>query len=381
MIVFKSFFKVLRSYKISLIMYLVISLGIIYILSSFNTKGNASYYRVSQGIAVQDNDKSEISKGLIEYLSTINGIKNADDYTDDQITDMIYYTRLSNRLLIPAGFGEAYLNGADMSALKIESTKEAGARMGYSVDTEIDSYLNLLSGYIAGGFDVAEAQKLTMEALADNSAVSVIADVKVEDDKIFTIFQMLPYGILTMLFSAVLPVILRFGSMLLKKRSDISSTPVLKRQIAIALAAGVVSVFIVIALITLASVLSGEAFTGRWWLIVLNIVTLSITVVMLLVAVSNLNLKPEMSAGFTNVVGLSFSFLGGIFVPIEYLGSGAKVIGQFLPTYWYSEAITRIKTGGGFNDILNCLLIQLLFGVMVMGVGLVAGRCIEKRTA
>ena len=102
---------------------------------------------------------------------------------------------------------------------------------------------------------------------------------------------------------------------------------------------------------------------------------------MLLVAVSNLNLKPEMSAGFTNVVGLSFSFLGGIFVPIEYLGSGAKVIGQFLPTYWYSEAMTRIKTGGGFNDILNCLLIQLLFGVMVMGVGLVAGRCIEKRTA
>jgi hypothetical protein len=381
MIVFKSFFKVLRSYKISLIMYLVISLGIIYILSSFNTKGNASYYRVSQGIAVQDNDKSDVSKGLIEYLSTINGIKNADDYTDDQITDMIYYTRLSNRLLIPAGFGEAYLNGADMSALKIESTKEAGARMGYSVDTEIDSYLNLLSGYIAGGFDVAEAQKLTMEALADNSAVSVIADVKVEDDKIFTIFQMLPYGILTMLFSAVLPVILRFGSMLLKKRSDISSTPVLKRQIAIALAAGVISVLIIIVLITLASILSGEAFTGRWWLIVLNIVTLSITVVMLLVAVSNLNLKPEMSAGFTNVVGLSFSFLGGIFVPIEYLGSGAKVIGQFLPTYWYSEAMTRIKTGGGFNDILNCLLIQLLFGVMVMGVGLVAGRCIEKRTA
>ncbi|MCR4625020.1 MAG: ABC transporter permease [Lachnospiraceae bacterium] len=381
MIVFKSFFKVLRNYKMSLIMYLVISLGVIYILSSFNTKGNATYYRVSQGIAVQDNDKSEISKGLIEYLSTINGIKNAADYTDDQITDMIYYTKLSNRLLIPAGFGEAYLNGADTAALKIESTKEAGARMGYSVETEIDSYLNLLSGYLAGGFNVEEAQKLTMEALADNSAVSVVADVKVEDDKIFTIFQMLPYGILTMLFSAVLPVILRFGSMLLKKRSDISSTPVLKRQISIALAAGVVSVFIVIALITLASVLSEEAFTGRWWLIVLNLVTLSLTVVMLVVAVSNLNMKPEVSAGFTNVVGLSFSFLGGIFVPIEYLGSGAKVIGQFLPTYWYSEAMTRIKTGGGFNDILNCLLIQLLFGVMVMGVGLVAGRCIEKRTA
>lgn len=381
MTVFKAFFKVLRRYKMSLVMYLVISLGIIYILSSFNTRGNASYYRVSQGIAIKDNDNSEISKGLTEYLSTINEIRNAEELTEEQITDMIYYTKLSNSLEIPAGFGEAILNGADASALKIESTKDAGARMGYSVETEIDSYLNLLAGYLNGGFDHTEAHKLTMEALADNSSVNVIAEVKVEDDKIFTIFQMLPYGILTMLFSAVLPVILRFGTMLLKKRSDISSTPAIKRQISIALAAGLVSVFIVIALITLASVLSGEAFTGRWWLMVLNIVTLSLTVIMLLVAVSNLNMKPEVAAGFTNVVGLSFSFLGGIFVPIEFLGKGAKVIGQFLPTYWYSEALTRIKAEGGFNDILNCLLIQLLFGVMVMGVGLVAGRSIEKRTA
>ena len=381
MTVFKAFFKVLRRYKMSLVMYLVISLGIIYILSSFNTRGNASYYRVSQGIAIKDNDNSEISKGLTEYLSTINEIRNAEELTEEQITDMIYYTKLSNSLEITAGFGEAILNGADASALKIESTKDAGARMGYSVETEIDSYLNLLAGYLNGGFDHTEAHKLTMEALADNSSVNVIAEVKVEDDKIFTIFQMLPYGILTMLFSAVLPVILRFGTMLLKKRSDISSTPAIKRQISIALAAGLVSVFIVIALITLASVLSGEAFTGRWWLMVLNIVTLSLTVIMLLVAVSNLNMKPEVAAGFTNVVGLSFSFLGGIFVPIEFLGKGAKVIGQFLPTYWYSEALTRIKAEGGFNDILNCLLIQLLFGVMVMGVGLVAGRSIEKRTA
>ena len=367
MTVFKAFFKVLRKYKMSLIMYLVISLGIIYILSSFNTKGNASYYRVSQGIAVRDNDNSEISKGLIEYLSTINEIKNAEELTDEQITDMTYYTRI--------------LNGEDASMLKIESTKNAGARMGYSVETEIDSYLNLLSGYLEGGFDMAEAEKLTMEALADNSSVNVIAEVKVEDDKLFTMFQMLPYGILTMLFSAVLPVILRFGTMLLKKRSDISSKPAYKRQISIALAAGLVSVFIVIALIALASVLAKEAFTGRWWLVVINVVTLSITVVMLLVAVSNLNMKPEVASAFTNVVGLSFSFLGGIFVPIEFLGSGAKVIGQFLPTYWYSEALTRIKADGGFNDILNCLLIQLLFGVMVMGVGLVAGRSIQKRTA
>ena len=41
--------------------------------------------------------------------------------------------------------------------------------------------------------------------------------------------------------------------------------------------------------------------------------------------------------------------------------------------------MTKIKTGGGFTEILNCLLIQLLFGVMVMGIGLLAGKHFEKR--
>jgi ABC-type multidrug transport system permease subunit len=251
--------------------------------------------------------------------------------------------------------------------------------MGYSIETEIDSYLNLLSGYLQGGFDLAEAHKYTVESLSDKSAVSVVADVKVEDDKIFTVFTMLPYGILTMLLSAVLPVILRFGSALIRKRSGISSMPNSKRQIMLALASAIVTVFIVMILIGLASGLSGEAFSGRWWLIVANFLVLSLTVVMLMVAISNLGLKPESVPGITNVIGLSFSFLGGIFVPLEFIGSGAKIIGQFLPTYWYSEALTKIKAGGGFTEILNCLLIQLLFGVMVMGIGLLAGKHFEKR--
>ena len=379
MIVFKTFFKVLKKYKVSLLMYLGISIGIITILSSFGSKGNTAYYSVSQQIVVKNNDNSEVSKGLIEYLSTINGIKSADDYSDDQITDMMYYTRISNSLVIPAGFGEEFLKTGEIGNLKIESTKNAGARMGYSSETEIDSYLNLLSGYLQGGFDLAEAHKYTVESLSDKSAVSVVADVKVEDDKIFTVFTMLPYGILTMLLSAVLPVILRFGSALIRKRSGISSMPNSKRQIMLALASAIVTVFIVMILIGLASGLSGEAFSGRWWLIVANFLVLSLTVVMLMVAISNLGLKPESVPGITNVIGLSFSFLGGIFVPLEFIGSGAKIIGQFLPTYWYSEALTRIKTGGGFSEILNCLLIQLLFGVMVMGVGLLAGKHFEKR--
>ena len=117
MIVFKTFFKVLSRYKFSMIMYLVIAIAIITIMSGFNSSGNASYYSVSQGIIVLDNDKSEVSRGLIKYLETINYIYE-DSFSDEQITDMIYYKKASNYLVIAEGFGAAFLSGTS-TPLKI----------------------------------------------------------------------------------------------------------------------------------------------------------------------------------------------------------------------------------------------------------------------
>jgi len=379
MIVFKTFFKVLSKYKISLIVYLGIAIGMVYILSGFNSGGNTSYTTISQGIIILDKDNSEVSKGLISYLGSINAILD-DSYTEEQITDLIYYTKASNYLVIPKGFGDSYLSGSN-EPLKIESTKVADARMGYSVETEMNSYLNLTSNYMKGGYSFEEADKLSRESLADTGAVNMVSEVKIEDDKIFTVFIMLPYALLTMLCSAVLPVILRFGSTLINKRTGISSLPSTKKQLMLALASTVVTVGIIIVLITVSSLLAGEFFTERWALIVLNGIVFSMTGVMIIIALSSFSIKPEATPAITNIVALSFSFLGGIFVPIEVLGGGAKAIGQFLPTYWYSEAIERIKNQGTFSEILNCLLIQLLFGVMVLVIGLMVGKHNVKKTA
>jgi len=385
MIVFSSFFKVLKRRMSSLMIYLAVVMVIIFILSTFSSGGNEDFYNISQGIVIKDSDNSALSGRLKEYLASVNDVKTGD-YTEEQIFDMMYYTMISNYLEIPEGFEKAFLEwnkegGENPGKIlkTVKSTKNDSARMGYSVEAEIDSYLNLVSGYMKGGYDMDEAHGLTMNSLTDKSAVKIIAKVQIKDDRMFTVFQMQPYGILTMLLSAVLPVILRFGSPLIRRRSSVSSLPLVKRNIMLALAMGIVTVFILIVLVALASIMSGEAFSERWWLLVLDLTVLSVTVIMIVIAISNFNLKPESSNALINVIALSFSFLGGIFVPMEVLGKSAKSIGQFLPTYWYSEALIRIKNGGGLGDILNCLLIQLLFGVMVMGVGLIVGKYLEKK--
>ena len=177
-----------------------------------------------------------------------------------------------------------------------------------------------------------------------------------------------------MLLSAVLPVLLRFAGTLINKRTGISALPAYKKQLMLLSGAATVTVIIYLILIILSSVLSGESFTERWLLVSINVLVFSITVIMIVVALSNFRLKPDSTPAITNIVALSFSFLGGIFVPMEYLGGSAKIIGQFLPTYWYSEAVTKIKNGGNFGEIVNCLLIQLLFGAMVLVIGLLVGK-------
>ena len=377
MIVYKTFFKVLKKYAVVMIMYASIAFALIIILSKVNTGSNNAYSSISQGIVIKDNDNSELSKALTAYLGSVNSIKNGD-FTDEQITDMMYFTRISNYLVIPEGFGNAFLSGSD-ETLCIESTKDSGSRMGYSVETEIGNYLRLLKGYIRGGYSFSEADKLTLESLSNTDDVKLLSDTEEKDDNIFIVFQLLPYGILTMLLSAVLPVILRFSNVLINKRTAISALPAYKKQLMLLLGGATVTFAIFLALMSVASALSGEAFSERWWLLVIDVLVFCITVIMIVVALANFRLKPDSSPAITNIIALSFSFLGGIFVPMEYLGGAAKNIGQFLPTYWYSEAITKIKTGSGFSEIINCLLIQLLFGGMVLVIGLFVGKCNVKK--
>ncbi|MBR4587955.1 MAG: ABC transporter permease [Lachnospiraceae bacterium] len=379
MTVFKSFFKVLESYKVSMMIYMGIMIGVVSILAGTSNHNNASYYDVSQNIVIEDEDGSEASKALIEFLGTKNTIKTGD-YSKDQITDLLYYTWISNYIRIPEGFGEAFLKDEKEGIKLLECKKNEATAAGYSIESEIDGYLNLLAGYVAGGFSLGEAKGLAAESLNDKSAISMVAEVKVDDEKLFTVFTVLPYGIISILLSAVLPVILRFGSEKIRMRSAVSAMSSSKRQLYTTLSVAVVSTVIVAVLVAVASILSGEAFTSRWWLVTLNFLVLSLTMVLLVVALSNFKLKPEAAVGIANVIGLSFCFLGGAFVPMEVLGEGTKMIGRFLPTFWHSEAVLNIKNGGGFLEISNCLLIQLLFGIMVMGIGLFAGKYFEKKS-
>ena len=89
--------------------------------------------------------------------------------------------------------------------------------------------------------------------------------------------------------------------------------------------------------------------------------------------------KGEQLSMATTTVSLAFAFLGGSFVPIEYLGDKIKNIGRFVPNYWYTEAVRRIDEGSNYSKIFECFILQLVFGIACLAVGLAINRYREAR--
>jgi len=80
----------------------------------------------------------------------------------------------------------------------------------------------------------------------------------------------------------------------------------------------------------------------------------------------------------SNVLGLGLSFLGGIFVPLEFMSTGVVAFAKFLPTYWYVKANQNIDVYTGAPKQLSTLLsyigIEFIFSLAIFSAALAASK-------
>ena len=390
--VYKTFFKVLRKYKISLIMYSAIMIFMIWIFASESSSGSNDIVQKKYSLLVVDEDNSEISKEFVSYLGKKHTLDEGD-YTDDQIKDMLFYENISEYIVIPKGFGETInsvieskKNGKAVSEDDFEdllqATYDDGMPRGIFINMQINQYLNAVTDYMASGKNLEDASKRADEAL-DISEFTTFQEEETDDNAVkYTSFLVLPYGILSIIFSGVIPVIIAFNEKEKKNRTAVSSIKLTTRNISLILGAATVAFAVATIFIIVITLKNGGdfAFTNAWWLSVLNTFIYTITATLLLSMLTSFPIL--ISKGTTNaasfltvIIGLSFAFLGGTFVDLDILGEGVAKVGRFIPNYWYSIACKKIwYDGAGLTDLFGCYGLQLLFGLVCLTVGLAVTR-------
>ena len=92
--------------------------------------------------------------------------------------------------------------------------------------------------------------------------------------------------------------------------------------------------------------------------------------------ISKLTNQIQVISLMANAFGLGMAFLGGVFVPLEFLSDTVIKIAHFLPTYWNVRTIELIERyqPKKIGTIFIYMGIQLLFAVAILCIGMVLAK-------
>ena len=162
----------------------------------------------------------------------------------------------------------------------------------------------------------------------------------------------------------------------------VSGLSVAKKNFALLLGAATLALLMLVVFDTAVSIPEAGKylFSKTWFLAIGNTVIYTISISMLGFFVSGfMGANSATVSVAANVIGLGFSFIGGTFVPLNILGDKVKIIGRLIPNYWYSMANEYIFNAEKTSKIMTCFGMQIVFGIMILCVGLVISKIVKSR--
>lgn len=381
--VFKTFFKILRKNKHTMIIYIAIYIVLTLIMSSNGAESNTTNFsQVSLDIGVENRDKGELGSALVEYISRKNNIKDIPKERE-ALLDEMYYREIQYVLVIPEDFTEKFLAGEREEV--IEGTVVPGNGTAFLAEMEIEEFLKTLGMYVDGGFEPARAAE---QALLDMEQETQVEFLNQEDGKerpkASYYFQFIPYIFLCMMIMSLSIVLMKFNQKDVDARNKCSAMSFTKRNLQMVLG----SIGVMLTEYGLFMILAWGMYPDymesiQGFLSALNSLMYMLVCLSIAFLVSRLAKNDGELNMIANVLGLAFSFLGGAFVPMEIMNEGIKKVSKFFPSYWYTvsnEAIWKLESLADAGEIYRNILVTGAFGVAVIAAAMAFNR-LKARTA
>ena len=375
---YKAFLKIaLKNYPSVMVYFIVFA--VIAIISATQGKDTAEELYKDQEInfTVYNRDDSALGEAIKDYLSVKNVYVELEDEAE-ALRVALYYRDIYYAVVIPEGFEEAIAAGEDMEFMNY---KVPDSSVGYYMDMYVEGYMQVLKSYIAAGYEMDEAIEKTAQTLQDSVDVELVSNVtegKFEGNPIasstissekptyYYFYQYIPYVFLAIIITGMGPILITFGKKDVKMRINVSSQTLKSHGMQMFL--GIVTFgLVVLALFNVLGFILCRGVISNTELICYLILTFCFLLLCLGIAYfAGLIFKgSDVLGGFSNVVSLGLSFLGGIFVPLEMFDDTIKNIAKFTPTYWYVQANDVIVGVKNFSD-LNMMEFSKSCGILIM---------------
>ena len=367
--VFKTFMKITLKKLPAAMIYIGVFLTISIIMANMGGD-DTNFSDTKLDICVMDEDNSDASRALKSFIEDKHDtIEVRND--EESILDAIYYNTVDYVLVIKEGYSEKISQGGT-EGLFLNYTKP-GSFSDTFFNTTLERYTGTVSALIAGGNDISEATAQADKILSDETEVTINTFAKKNDasysEQFSYYFQYMPYVLLAIFISLLVPVMLVINGKEVRNRTNCSKLTTMSFSMQIFLGTAVVVLAVWAVFIFVGFILNGFEISGRIGYAVLNSFVFTLVSAGIALVVSSLSPSEKAINMIGNVVSLGMSFLCGIFVPLSILGDSVINISRFLPAYWYVRANNMLagisEEPFAVGEYFKFLGVEMLFAVIL----------------
>lgn len=362
MTVFKAFWKVIKKYKGTIILYTVM----LVLFGGLNMTSNnisTTFVDSKPDILIVNNDEEiGLTKNLVDYLKSNANMINVEK-DEDAINDSLFYREVNYVIYIPKNYREDILNGLNPE-IEIKTTGDYESGL---AEILLSRYLKVQKIYSNNIEDESELISLINENMNIKTNVELMSKVDTtKTSKIARYFNFASYSIMAVVIYIICLVLSSFHEKNVNKRNIVSSMNYKKQNRLILYASISYGVIIFILYVLLGIIILGtDILNLRGSIYILN--TLLFTFCSLTIALfisTAINNKNAIN-GIVNVVALGSAFLCGAFVPAQWLPKSVLTLAHILPSYWYINSNDLLAN----LEVINITTLNRIFINMAVVIG------------
>lgn len=388
MIVFKTFWRIMKRYWWIVFIYVAIltSLSVI----NLKTAPVTDFVDTKPEITIVSQNPSDLvtkpfTKNFLNYLSKNTKII---DLKESETTDALFYQKISMILYLPEDLESKIISGQKIT-LDYRTSGNYTAELSKNL---IKRYFELQRTEI---FESKNSSKEQSNILSEDSE-KIISSLNQRLDqsptvrlasknatnlsKIAAFFNFASYTIMAIILYVTCFINASFNKSPVKKRTMVSSLHLKEYSFSLLLANSIFAFSVFVLLTTLSFFVLGDIVLTPFFIFeILNILLYTLAALTLAELVSTFNLPRDAVSGVVNLLSLAPAFLSGAFVPTYFLPNFVLTIAHIFPTYWFIDTNNKITTMtelnfSSFLTILPNLLVLVLFSIIFIVANLVLSK-------
>lgn len=359
--IFKNYMKIfIKNIKAVLVSFIIFMVMLIVFTSSKNN--DVEFKPMKLNLMINDEDKSEESKALINYLKEKHNVKE-EKITESEARKQIVEDKIIAYMVINKDFKQNLLN--NKKAISIL----APTKTSYITFLKIDlkSYLNYTLSAINSNVDQQEVINTLKKEI----------DVKIIDTKLYnqeqgqevfnTTFLILSYIVFVSIISIIINIDAEFKKESLLKRMALSPYSQKSQTLQQFLAQVIISILISSFYLAV-SISRVNKSIAKIDLIYMSLAVFifsftAISLGQLLVSISK---DVKVVNGVNSAFTLIMAFSSGVFLPMKFLPQGLINVSKFMPQYYFVKFLEEIN----FEKFLLFVASQVIFIVFYTLLGI-----------